>query len=265
MESTIVEPKSTLSKTEPDIKTLKNEETNKCEYMNTDIFNPKLLFTQLGIALYRNNDCFENIDIRRISHHDQSSLFVHVSTNTKNLQSIETIEFREYLQNIKKLIFQDERLVAATLRKRCIQSTKLEYLMYEYPVGEELILFNTTLAQETISSKSSDNDNSISLEYFDEPDEDEWDMCTKQELHLNREQPRYWCIFPSNSNKDSTEYENVVNTLFYSVLDDYDIKRVLNRDITLCYRVIFQHPILHKGIVRSKIHIMEVNRIEKEN
>lgn len=238
-------------------------ESNSPEYINTDIFNPKLLFTQLGITLYRNNAFFENIDLRKITHGEQSSLFVHVSTRTDKIESIETVQFRECLENIKTLVFQDERLVAATLRNTTNTTVDdTDYIMYEYPVGEELLVFNTTLAQENTSKTSLGSDNSISLEYFEEPEE-EWDMCTKQQLHLNDETPRYWCVFPSHSNKYTSEYENIVNTLFYSIFDQ-EIKEIFNRDITVCYKIVFQHPELHKGITQPKIYILEINRIEKE-
>ena len=233
------------------------------EYVNTDIFNPKLLFTQLGMMLYRNNAFFENIDLHKITHGDQSSLFIHVSTRTDQMDSMETVEFRECLENIKTLIFQDERLVAATLRNTINSRVDdPDYILYEYPVGEELLLFNTTLAQKHASLASIDSDNSISLEYFEEPEE-EWDMCTKQQLHLNDEKPRYWCIFPSNSNPYTSEKENIVNTLFYSIFDQ-EIKEIFNRDVTVCYKIIFQHPELHREVVRPKIYVVEINRVEKE-
>ena len=231
--------------------------TNKENIVETTIFDERLLFTQLGITLYENNRHFRNIQIRKLANDEQRSFFVHISTTRKYAKSIENNEFRKSLESIESAVFQDEKIVAAVLYPLHDEE---KYQMYEYPIGEELILFNSSLANDiyctenTESTETKSNDSTLSLESFDIPED--WDTCTDANIPLKK----YWCMFLLNCKKYSKVKEDKIQTLLYTLLDERH-KDILNIDKNVCYRVIFQHPELHKSIKQPRIYFMEVNKI----
>lgn len=248
---------------EKEKQTLETIKEVKENYIPTRIFNEQLLFTQLGITLYQNNRNFRDIQIRKMKNDYQSSIFVHISTNKKYAHNIETEEFRKSLEMIETAIFQDETMVAVALHPKTHINNDM-YHLYEYPVGEELLLFNSILADDMYWNDNSDkNENDslgtdsslISLDSFEIPEE--WNICTESIKYENR----YWCMSPMNCNYIKSK-EDQIRQLFYTVMNE-QYKEVFNKDITVCYRVIFQHPALHNYIKEPRIYIMEVNQIHK--
>jgi len=242
------------------IETIYEKDAN---YIPTIIFDERLLFTQLGITLYQNNRNFRDIQIRKLKNDFQSSIFVHISTNQSYVHNIEIEEFRKSLASIETAIFQDENMVSVALHPKP-HITDDMYHLYEYPIGEELLLFNSVLADDMCWDVNTDkNENGslgsdsslISLDSFEIPED--WNICTESITYANR----YWCMFPLSC-KYIKSKEDQIRRLFYTVMNE-QYKEVFNKDITVCYRVIFQHPTLHNYIKEPRIYIMEVNHIHK--
>lgn len=230
---------------------------NDDNYVPITIFDEQLLFTQLGITLYQNNLYFRDVQICKLRNDIQSSIFVHISTNKRYANHIETEEFRKSLESIQTAIFQNEHVVAVALHPKSLINDDM-YHLYEYPVGEELLLFNSTLSKDMSCYENSNSivsNISISLEEFDIPED--WDTCTETTAY---DENRYWCMFPVHCNRYTKTNEDKIRRLFYSVLDER-FKDILNKDPNVCYRVIFQHPSLQNYIKEPRIYIMEVNQI----
>lgn len=257
--------------------------TNKeANHFNVSVINSKLLFTQLGVTLYQNNSIFRDIQIRKLKNvsSEASSIFIYISTVNKHAQKIETDEFRRNIQVLKTAIYQDERLVAVSLYpQKCVPKHN-HYIMYQYPIGVELFLFGSILSQsDTYNHESheismeikdnletrcntdvSDNDSSISLESFHISDED-WNLCASSSTTSILNEPiRYWCVFPLECNKYSDTQEKEIKDLFYSVLN-FRMKTILQIAPNVCYRIVFQHPLLNPCIREPRIYIMEANKI----
>lgn len=233
-------------------------------YIPTMIFDERLLFTQLGITLYQNNSNFRDIQIRKMKNDFQSSIFVHISTNNKHAHNIETKEFRKSLESIETAIFQDENMVAVALHPKAHTNDNM-YHLYEYPVGEELLFFNSILVDDMSWNNNNSNRNEndslgtdssvLSLESFEIPED--WNICAESITYENR----YWCMFPVNCNYVKSK-EDQIRQLFYTVINE-KYKEIFNKDTTVCYRIIFQHPALHNYIKVPRIYILEVNHIHK--
>ena len=245
------------------LQTKETKDEKDADYIPTIIFDERLLFTQLGITLYQNNRNFRDIQIRKLKNDFQSSIFVHISTNQSYVHNIEIEEFRKSLASIETAIFQDENMVSVALHPKP-HITDDMYHLYEYPIGEELLLFNSILADDMCWDVNTDkNENCslgsdsslISLDSFEIPED--WNICTESITYTNR----YWCMFPLSC-KYIKSKEDQIRRLFYTVMNE-QYKEVFNKDITVCYRVIFQHPTLHNYIKEPRIYIMEVNHIHK--
>lgn len=256
-----------------------SKEANK---FNVSVINSKLLFTQLGITLYQNNHMFQDIQIRKLKNvsSDASSIFIYISTMNKYVQKIETEEFRQNIQNLKTAIYQDEQLVAVSLYPQKYVPKRSHYIMHENPIGVELLLFGSILSQRDTSNIEShelsveikdnlesiyntdlsDNDSSISLESFHISDED-WDICANNsDMSILNEHIRYWCVFPLHCNKYTDKQEKEIKELFYSMLS-FKMKTILQIAPNVCYRIVFQHPLLNHCIHEPRIYIMEANKI----
>lgn len=254
--------------------------TKEVNMINVSVIDSKLLFTQLGIVLYQHNRMFRDIQIRKLKNVncDTSSIFIYISTVNKHSQKIETEEFRKNIQHLKTAIYQDERLVAVSLYPEKRIQTHCHYNMCENPVGIELFLFGSVLSQQdttnieskelfienkldiTCNTELSEIESSISIESFHISNED-WNMCVhSSDTHILNEPIRYWCVFPVHCNKYTEEKEKEIKDLFYSILS-FRMKTILQIAPNVCYRIVFQHPLLNPGIHEPRIYIMEANKI----